>query len=165
MTEIKISKAARGAERTSHIETRVKEIISVISTEIATNGGVYPANGGAVNKTEVIRRAAIGKTTLFSKTQACLNQYVDIWLASLKVDHLVTRGSVRASHEERAAAWKQKYEALSAAHHLSELELQQFKSELFEANRVLEDLLKQHDKAIRELESVRGGNVVSIRKR
>lgn len=158
-------KAACGANRSQDIACRVKQAISSITNEMNTNGGVYPENGGSVTKNEIIRRAGIGKTTLFSKTQVLLNRYVDDWLLTLREDHFTKRGEIRASHAERAAAWKEKYECLATAHHLSELELQQYRAEMYELKIKYFELEELYSKSYAELESLRKSNVVRIRPR
>lgn len=156
-------KVTCGEHRTMVIEERVTRAIKLMTNEIDANEGLYPYNGGAITKNEIIRRAGIGKTTLFSKTQVLLNAHVDDWLFKLKSKHHTSRGEIRASHAERAAAWKGKYESLAAAHHLSELELQQHRAEVYELKRSLSALQKLYNKNFAELQSLRNSNVVNIR--
>lgn len=163
MSYLLLGGAPRNANGSQDVEGRVHQAIISIINEMNANSGVYPKNGGSVTKNEIIRRAGIGKTTLFSKTQVLLNSYVDDWLLKLKQDHCTSRGEIRASHAERAAAWKEKYECLATAHHLSELELQQRRAELHELTISLSNLKNLYSKALSELESLRKSNVVNIR--
>lgn len=56
------------ADRSGHTAV-YPQAMKTIRREMKANNGIYPANGGAVPKNEVARRAGIHPTTLFSKKQ------------------------------------------------------------------------------------------------
>lgn len=114
----------RGEARSADVERKVKEAMDAIMAEIKSNGGIYPANGGAVSKNEVARRAGISLTTLFSAKQKELGQQVTLWLDALKKKETIGCQRVRRSFVERAEDWKSRYLALQDSHVKTELDLQ-----------------------------------------
>ena len=74
----------RGQARTAGVEAKVREAMVVIQKEMAANGGIYPANGGAISMNEVARRAGINGATLFAPKQKELGKIVKAWVHSLK---------------------------------------------------------------------------------
>jgi hypothetical protein len=154
---------ARGRVRTAEIKAKVLKALESIEREIENNQGIYPHNGGSLSKNEVARRAGVGKVTFFTPTQTELNTYVDNWLASLKNKEVIGRARVNASHAERAAAWKQKYEDLAQNHHVSELELQRALAEKDEVLALLRALKVENKKLTLEINRLKGGNVVILK--
>ena len=57
----KLAAALRGVARTHKMELAVKEAMRAIEAEMQSNGGIYPANGGAVSMAELARRADISE--------------------------------------------------------------------------------------------------------
>lgn len=128
----------RGAARTAGVETKVREAMSTIQQEMAANGGLYPANGGAVSMNEVARRASISLTTLFSPKQKELGRIVKSWIESLKKTELVGRKRVQRTLAERSNDWRDLFLALQDTHIATELDLQDAKVELEDANMKLQ---------------------------
>ena len=120
---------ARGEARSTDVAHKVKDAMIVITAEMKANGGIYPANGGAVSKNEVARRAGISLTTLFSSKQKELGKQVNLWLDTLKKRETIGRQRVRRTFAERAEDWKARYLALQDSHVKTELDLQHAEAE------------------------------------
>ncbi|ADL56754.1 hypothetical protein [Gallionella capsiferriformans] len=138
----------RGEARSADIERKVKEAMNTIMAEIKSNGGIYPANGGAVSKNEVARRAGISETTLFTPKQKELGKKVTLWLEALKKKETIGRQRVRRTFEDRAEDWKSRFLALQDSHIKTELDLQVAQSE--------------RDEAIAEVQRLRNENAVIL---
>lgn len=133
----------RGAERTSKVLQSVDVAVQVISDEIQVNSGIYPHNGGAVSIAEIARRAGINESTFYKKDNVALKERVTLWLNTLKKKETVRRMGVRMALQQRAESWKEKYTALQNRHILTELELQQLRSEHEKLRRDYDALLEQ----------------------
>lgn len=149
----------RGEARTAGVEARVREAMVTIRNEMTANNGIYPQNGGAVSMNEVARRAKISETTLFSPRQKELGKNVKTWIASLKKTEVVGRKNAQRSVFERAEAWRTKYLALQDAHIGTELDLQDSKVQLQDAQKALADLNAKYDTL---LEQMRAGSVSKV---
>lgn len=130
----------RGAARTAGVEARVRDAMVTIQKEMAANSGIYPENGGAVSMNEVARRAKISETTLFSPKQKELGKNVKAWVESLKKTEIVGRKNVQRSVFERSEDWRKKYLALQNTHIATELDLQDSKVQLQDAQKALTEL-------------------------
>ncbi|WP_180126883.1 hypothetical protein [Rhodoferax sp. BLA1] len=144
----------RGEARTAGVEARVREAMVAIQKEMAANKGIYPENGGAVSMNEVSRRAKISETTLFSPKQKELGKNVKAWVESLKKTQIVGRKKVQRSVFERSEDWRHKYLALQDAHIATELDLQDAKVQLQDAEKALAELKHKYE---RMLEQMRAG--------
>lgn len=140
----------RGEARTAEVEKRVREAITTIKREMVENEGIYPNNGGTISMNEVARRAKISETTLFSPKQKELGKSVKEWIDSLKKTAIVGRIKVQRSHFERSEEWRKKYLSLQDTHIATELELQDSKVQLQEAQQSLADLKKEYN-SLREI--------------
>ncbi len=120
----------RGAKRSAAVEASVRKAMEDIDTEIESNDGIYPHNGGALSAAEVARRADIHETTLHKKL-ITLGEEVKTWL-KLKEEkkHPVGRVRARRALSERLEDWKALYNGLKQSHRDTELQLQQFEAEL-----------------------------------
>ena len=130
----------RGEARTAEVEAKVREAMVTIQKEMAGNNGIYPENGGAVSMNEVSRRAKISETTLFSPKQKELGKNVKAWVESLKKKEVVGRMRVRRTVFERSEDWRKKYLALQDTHIATELDLQDSKVQLQNAQQSLAEL-------------------------
>lgn len=139
----KIAAAKRGAAKTAKLHQKVDDAIRAITTEMQANGGIYPANGGAVSMAEVARRAEINEATFYKKDNAALKERVSLWLDTLKKQESVGRMRVRKTFQQRAEGWHQKYKALETRHGITELQLQQLQAEHEKLQRDYEALLEQ----------------------
>lgn len=123
----------RGEARSSEVARKVNEAMETIMAEMKANGGIYPANGGAVSKNEVARRAGISLTTLFSPKQKELGKHVTLWLDALQKKETIGRQRVRRTFAERAEDWKKRHDDLQNSHIKTELDLQEAQAERDEA--------------------------------
>ena len=152
----------RGSARSIEVRQRVKDAMTAIQVEMASNDGIYPQNKGAVSAAEVARRAGVHPTTFFSPKQRELGDEVRVWLESLKKQKVVGRGPVRRALAERIADWRQLYEGLAQSHRDTELQLQQTESDLDKARRELEEVTHERDALRRLVAASAGSNVVPI---
>lgn len=141
----------RGEARTAGVEGRVREAMVTIQKEMATNNGIYPENGGAVSMNEVARRAKISETTLFSPKQKELGKNVKAWVESLKKTEIVGRKKVQRTVFERSEDWRQKYLALQDAHIATELDLQDSKVQLQDAEKALAEMQEKYDALLEQM--------------
>lgn len=155
----------RGEARSADVERKVKEAMDAIMTEMKANGGIYPANGGAVSKNEVARRAGISLTTLFSPKQKELGQKVTLWLDALKKKETIGRQRVRRSFVERAEDWKSRYLALQDSHIKTELDLQHAQAERDEAVAEAQRLRDEKAALLEQLRLAGNSKVTPIKKR
>jgi len=155
----------RGEARSSEVARKVKEAMETIMAEMKANGGIYPANGGAVSKNEVARRAGISETTLFSPKQKELGQQVTLWLDALKKKETIGRQRVRRTFVERAEDWKSRYLALQNSHIKTELDLQQAHAERDEAVEEAQRLRDEKAALLEQLRLAGRSKVTSILKR
>lgn len=139
----KIAAAKRGAAKTAQLHQKVDDAIRAITSEMQANGGIYPANGGAVSMAEVARRAEINEATFYKKDNAALKERVSLWIDTLKKHESVGRMRVRKTFQQRAEGWHQKYKALETRHGITELQLQQLQAEHEKLQRDYEALLEQ----------------------
>lgn len=152
MSEIhKEAARLRGAARTAEVKTKVREAMVTIQREMAANKGIYPQNGGAVSKNEVARRAKISETTLFSKKQKELGENVTAWVESLKKTEVVGRMRVQRTVFERSEDWKKKYLALQDTHIATELDLQDAKVQLQDAQKSLTELNNKYEAMLEQM--------------
>jgi AraC-like DNA-binding protein len=154
----------RGEARTAGVEARVREAMVTIQKEMAANGGIYPKNGGAISMNEVARRANISETTLFAPKQKELGKVVKTWIESLKKKAVVGRMQVRRTVFERSEDWRMKYVALQDAHIASELDLQDAKVQLHEAQKSLAEIIVKYDALLEQMRKGSGLNVTPISK-
>lgn len=151
MSEIhKEAARLRGKARTAEVEAKVREAMVTIQKEMAANG-IYPANGGAVSMNEVARRAKISETTLFSPKQKELGKIVKTWVECLKKKEVVGRMRVRRTVFERSEDWRKKYLALQDTHIATELDLQDAKVQLQDAQQSLAELNNKYDALLEQM--------------
>lgn len=166
MTEMhKEAARLRGAARTAGVEARVREAMLDIQKEIVANKGIYPQNGGAVSMNEVARRAKISETTLFSPKQKELGQTVKAWVELLKKTEVIGRKKVQRSVFERSEDWRNKYLALQDAHIATELDLQDAKVQLQDAQRTQAEMNKKYEALLDQMRAGAASKVMSIPKR
>lgn len=139
----------RGEARTAGVEARVREAMRTIEKEMADNQGIYPENGGAMSMNEVARRAKISLTTLFSPKQKELGKIVKAWVDSLKKKEVVGRRRVQRTVFERSEDWRNLFLALQDTHIATELDLQDAKVQLENAQQSLAEVTQKYD-ALRE---------------
>lgn len=161
----------RGEARTAGVEARVREAMTNIREEMAANGGIYPANGGAVSMNEVARRAGISLTTLFSPKQKEFGRIVKTWIESLKKTEVVGRRRVQRTLAERSDDWRDLFLALQDTHIATELDLQDAKVELEDANAKLQvaqqslaELNEKYEALREQLRAGAAGNVTPFPK-
>ena len=152
----------RGQARTSGVETRVREAMVFVQREMAANGGIYPANGGAVSMNEVARRAGISETTLFAPKQKELGKIVKAWVESLKKKEVVGRTRVRRTVFERSDDWRKLYLAVKDQHILLELELQDAQVKLEDERKKLTELTEQYDALLQQMRGGAAGKVTAL---
>jgi AraC-like DNA-binding protein len=155
----------RGEARTAGVEARVREAMRTIEKEMADNKGIYPANGGAVSMAEVARRAKISATTLFSPKQKELGKIVKAWIDSLKKTEVVGRKRVQRTVFERSEDWRNLFLALQDTHIATELDLQDAKVQLQNAQQSLAELTDKYDALREQLRANAGSTVTPFPKR
>lgn len=155
----------RGEARTAGVEARVREAMVAIQKEMAANKGIYPENGGAVSMNEVARRAKISETTLFSPKQKELGKNVKAWVESLKNTEIVGRKKVQRSVFERSEDWRNKYLALQDAHIATELDLQDAKVQLQDAQQAQAEMNKKYEALLDQMRAGAVSMVTPIPKR
>ncbi len=155
---------ARGEARTNEVEVRVLAAIEEIKADMRSNEGIYPYNGGAVNKSEIARRAGIGKTTLFAAKQTRLKHQVDQWLKAIEGREVVGRMAARRSALDRAAAWKEKYNKLENSHRKTELDLQVALAEYDEALTLIAKLQADNASLLEQIARLASSNISSIKR-
>ncbi len=154
----------RGEARTAEVEAKVREAMVTIQKEMAGNNGIYPENGGAVSMNEVSRRAKISETTLFSPQQQELGKNVKAWVESLKKKEVVGRMRVRRTVFERSEDWRKKYLALQDTHIATELDLQDSKVQLQNAQQSLAELNYKYDALLEQMRAGAASKVTSFPK-
>jgi AraC-like DNA-binding protein len=154
----------RGEARTAEVEAKVREAMVTIQKEMAGNNGIYPENGGAVSMNEVSRRAKISETTLFSPKQKELGKNVKAWVESLKKKEVVGRMRVRRTVFERSEDWRKKYLALQDTHIATELDLQDSKVQLQNAQQSLAELNYKYDALLEQMRAGAASKVTSFPK-
>jgi len=155
----------RGETRTAAVEARVREAMAAIQKEMAANNGIYPENGGAVSMNEVARRAQISETTLFAPKQRELGRSVKAWVESLKKTEVVGRRNVQRTVFERSEDWRNKYLALQDTHIATELDLQDAKVQLQDAQKALMELSSIHDALLDQIRASAASKVTPLPKR
>ena len=152
----------RGEARSAEVPVKVKDAMDAIMAEMKANGGIYPANGGAVSKNEVARRAGISLTTLYSPKQKELGQEVSLWLNALKKKETIGRQRVRRTFAERAEDWKNRYISLQDSHIRTELDLQHAQSERDEAQAEARKLRDENAALLKLLETSNNSKVTPL---
>lgn len=155
----------RGEARTAGVEASVREAMKNIEKEMAHNQGIYPANGGAVSMNEVARRAGISLTTLFSPKQKELGKVVKAWVESLNKTEVVGRARVQRTLAERSEDWRNLFLALQDTHIATELDLQDAKVQLQNAQQSLAKLTEKYDALREQFRDVVDSKVKPIPKR
>lgn len=158
--QVKAAAKLRGEARTAQVEVKVRGAMETIRKEMKENSGIYPNNGGAVSMNEVARMAKISQTTLFSPKQKALGQEVKAWVESLKAKEVVGRMRVRRTVYERADNWRKKCLDMQHAFVGTELELQDARALLEEAQEELATLRAENSALLRQL-SLTGKSKVS----
>lgn len=161
----KMAALTRGEARSAEIKNKVQVAMDTIVAEIKANDGIYPANGGAVSKNEVARRAGISLSTLFSPKQKELGERVSLWLETLKKRETVGRMRVRRSFAQRAEDWKARYLALQDTHIKTELDLQSAQAERDEALALAEKLRDENSALVEQLRMAGSSKVIPFTKR
>lgn len=154
----------RGADRSAKILKKVLEAMKTIRREMRANGGVYPANGGAVSKNEVARRARIHHTTLFSGQQKRLGKRVSRWCDLLKRKETVGRGRVRRTYAERAEDWETRYNLVVTHLALAELKVHSAESERDDALAKAQELERENAALLDQMRAGAAGKVTPIPK-
>jgi hypothetical protein len=154
----------RGADRSAKVAKSVLEAMKTIRREMKANGGIYPANGGAVSKNEVARRAGIHHTTLFSDKQKRLGERVSRWCELLKRKETVGRVRVRRTYAERAEDWETRYRLVVTHLTLAELKVQSAESERDDALAKVQDLERENAALLDQMRAGAAGKVTPIPK-
>lgn len=155
----------RGLRRSSEIELKVQGAMATIEAEMKANGGVYPANGGAVSKNEVARRAGISLSTLFSPKQRALGDRVLQWTKDLQQKAGTGRMRVQRTYAQRAEDWKTEYFAVVNNYRKAELLLQCAYSERDEALALVGKLKTENAALLEQLRIAGASKVIAIPKR
>ncbi len=114
---------------------------------------------------EVARRAKISETTLFSPKQKDLGKNVKAWVESLKRTDVVGRKNVKRMVFERSEDWRHKYLALQDAHVATELDLQDAKVQLQDAQKALAELKGIYDTMLDQMRAGAASKVTPLPKR
>lgn len=154
----------RGADRSAKVAKSVLEAMKVIRREMQANGGIYPANGGAVSKNEVARRAGIHHTTLFSDKQKRLGERVSRWCELLKRKETVGRVRVRRTYAERAEDWKARYTLVVTHLALAELKVQSAEAERDDALAKVQELERENAALLDQVRASAAGKVIHLPK-
>jgi hypothetical protein len=162
---VKVAAKLRGKARTARVEVKVREAMETIQREIKQNGGIYPRNNGAISMNEVARIANISLTTFFSPKQKALGKTVKAWVQTLKEKEIIGRVRVRRTIQERAEDWRQKCLAMQNTFVFTELELQDTKALLEEAEKKLSTLRTENASLLRQLRLQGSSQVASITKK
>ena len=155
----------RGADRSAKVARSVLEAMKTIRREMKANGGVYPANGGAVSKNEVARRAGIHHTTLFSDKQKRLGERVSRWCELLKRKETVGRVRVRRTYAERAEDWETRYRLVATHLDLAELKVQSAESERDDALAKVQELERENAALLDQMRAGAAGKVSTMPKK
>jgi hypothetical protein len=155
----------RGQARSSEIERKVLAAMATIEAEMKANGGVYPANGGAVSKNEVARRAEISPSTLFSPKQRALGDRVLQWVEDLEQKAGTGRMRVQRTYAQRAEDWKTEYHAVVDNYRKAELLLQSAQAERDEALALVDKLKADNAVLLEQLQMASASKVAAIPKR
>ena len=154
----------RGADRSAKVAKSVLEAMKTIRREMKVNGGIYPANGGAVSKNEVARRAGIHHTTLFSEKQKRLGERVSRWCELLKRKETVGRVRVRRTYTERAEDWESRYRLVVTHLALAELKVQSAESERDDALAKVQELKQENAALLNQMRAGAAGKVTPFPK-
>lgn len=155
----------RGLARSSEIERKVLAAMATIEAEMRANSGIYPANGGAVSKNEVARRAEISPSTLFSPKQRALGDRVLQWVEDLEQKAGTGRMRVQRTYAQRAEDWKTEYLAVVDNYRRAELLLQSAQAERDEALALVEKLKAENAALLEQLKIAGTSKIAAIPKR
>ncbi|UQB35472.1 MULTISPECIES: hypothetical protein [Pseudomonas syringae group] len=163
MSNYKDAAVKNGALRTLGVRTRILAAMVEIEQEIQASGGFYLANNGRLSKSELCRRAGLGKTTIFAVQHSILSDSIDEWLE--KLNNISKRSSSRRNASELASAWKSRYLALSNSHHKTELDLISMKAKYDHLSNIYDDLRLENASLRAALEKFEAKVIVPIKLR
>jgi hypothetical protein len=103
---------------------KIRQAMSLMQQEIATNGGIYPQNKGVPSQAEVARRAELHPVTLHKPHYSELRKEIKTWVEKIKGGAIVGSQRIRKTLKTRLDDWKELYEDMKEAHHLHETDLQ-----------------------------------------
>lgn len=154
----------QGKERFEIVIESVSAAMLKIETEIKDNDGVYPANGGSLTLSELLRRSNVGSKTLFGSKykDGFKREVVDSWLEKIKTLATTSRKEVQKSALERVSEWRNLYEDLLRSHRKSELDLQEALRKLAEAEKQIVEYASESKRVKERPSKAAGGKVVPI---
>lgn len=156
----------QGRNRYDSVVQAVTAAMHRIELEIKGNGDVYPSNGGGLTLNELLRRSDVGLKTLFGPKykEGFKREVVDPWLEKIKTSAVTSRREAAKSAIKRASEWREMYDDLLQSHRKSELDLQEARRRLAEAERHLVTYKRENDELKVALSEATGGKVVRLSK-
>jgi hypothetical protein len=135
--------AASSRQRTIDAAAKVVKAMAAIELDIEKHDGIYPFNKGAVNQSEVCRRAGISKQTLQNPThRESTRAAIDNWLRELSGKRITGSKNVRREVTNRADKWKNAHTQVATKYHIANLDLKNANTELKEARARIDELEK-----------------------
>ncbi|GAB2541117.1 MULTISPECIES: hypothetical protein [unclassified Simplicispira] len=162
--QIRASAVARGEQRYDEVVKKVTNAIRTIEQEIQAHNGLYPANGGALTLSELVRRSGVGPKTLFGANykHSFKKNIVDPWLLSAKGGDAGSRPDAKRSAADRVSQWRELYNDLLTTYRLGELDWHDARRLLAEAEEKVQQLIKDNKELRRELNKLSKGNVAVL---
>lgn len=144
--QIRVAAVARGEQRRDAVVAKVTKAMRMIEIEIMKNQGLYPANGGALTFSELVRRSGIGPKTLFATSykDTFKKNVVDPWLLSTKGVQAASRREAKRGAAQRVSEWRELYGDLLTAYRISELDRQEAARLRAEAEEKLQQLMTEN---------------------
>jgi hypothetical protein len=142
--------------RSQDVVRRIKKAMKAIESDIETNEGLYPFNGGRVSQAEVCRRAGVRNVTLQGKVhKAGTKLEVDRFVTRIRSSSISGSKSVRRVITDRTNNWKELHRRIAEAYHIDAMRYEKAFTRIRE--------LEEENSQLRiELASLSGRNIVPI---
>lgn len=165
--QIRTSAVARGVRRHDAVVSKVTTAMRAIEQEIKANQGLYPSNGGALNLSELVRRSGIGPKTLFAASykDTFKSSVVDPWLLYIKGGEAASRREAKRGAAQRVSEWRELYGDLLSTYRISELEWQEDRRLLAEAEERVKHLMAEKKELLWKISQLKKGNVTALPRR
>lgn len=135
---------------------KITDAVKEMELDIQRNDNIYPFNGGAVNQSEVCRRAGIKNTILQGPAHIDTTKVmVDAWVADVNKGLITGRKNVRKAVTARVEDWKEEHAKLATSYRIDMHRLDL-------ANERIKELTEENA-ALREQLAKVGSNVTALK--
>lgn len=165
--QIRAAAVARGEQRHDAVVEKVTKAMRAIEQEIKANQGLYPANGGALNLSELVRRSSIGPKTLFAASykDSFKRNVVDPWLLSTKGVEAASKREAKRGAAQRVSEWRELYGDLLTSYRINELEWKEAGRLRAEAEEKVQQLTEENKELRRRINQLTKGTVAALPRR